>query len=294
MFLASQSDVEKISLFLLYQPEHFRGQWSFPLKWGVRWCNVWKWGALCSVKYPAASVSFNTPFLHCTGLHRFLWTLQQWNFYGRARCDLRGSVHQQWAPALGTMHYLKTLIQSKLQGTPFVTLSDPVSVTQLNRSMYASWRHRSWGRAGRCRQLDTLYCRCVAGNLRVRSQTHPSVCNVSPLWPIHLCISFRNKTLDDRQHAGLSTFLYHMSHSLWPLSDMHSLTLTRRKVRVLLLCDTFALSVWLGWTSENENERKWCVLFDLFWLPSRKTKVSNSWSQIFNLKSQRDLTRPKL
>lgn len=34
------------------------------------------------------------------------------------------------------MHYLKTLIQSRLQGTPFVTLSEAVSVTQLRRRLF--------------------------------------------------------------------------------------------------------------------------------------------------------------
>lgn len=43
---------------------------------------------------------------------------------------------QRWAPAPAAMHYLKTLIQSRLQGTPFVTLSEALSVTRLRRRLF--------------------------------------------------------------------------------------------------------------------------------------------------------------
>lgn len=50
---------------------------------------------------------------------------------------------QRWAPALAAMHYLKTLIQSRLQGTPFVTLSEAVSVTQLRRRLLCKLMEQS-------------------------------------------------------------------------------------------------------------------------------------------------------
>lgn len=49
-------------------------------------------------------------------------------FMARAQCDLRGCVPERWAPVSAAMHYLKTIIQRRLQGTPFVTASGLPSV----------------------------------------------------------------------------------------------------------------------------------------------------------------------
>lgn len=143
-----------LTLFLSLQPEQCRSCLIFP---GFAWSEVStgvkckKRHPLCSVKYPAAGVSsYTTPHALYRIEQRFPWALRQWNFHGRARCDLRGSMPQRWAPAPAAMHYLKTLIQSRLQGTPFVTLSEAVSVTRLRRRLFciffASWWSRAQGR----------------------------------------------------------------------------------------------------------------------------------------------------
>lgn len=49
-------------------------------------------------------------------------------FMAGAQCDLRGCVPERWAPVSAAMHYLKTIIQRRLQGTPFVTASGTLSV----------------------------------------------------------------------------------------------------------------------------------------------------------------------
>lgn len=49
----------------------------------------------------------------------------------------RGCVPERWAPVSAAMHYLKTLIQRRLQGTPFVTPSGAPSVSELRRSRWS-------------------------------------------------------------------------------------------------------------------------------------------------------------
>lgn len=76
---------------------------------------------------------------------------------------------QRWAPALAAMHYLKTLIQSRLQGTPFYTLSEAVSVTRLRRRLFFFFFLRAHGAEPEEGQVDkgdvgvdVLYRRAVS------------------------------------------------------------------------------------------------------------------------------------
>lgn len=70
----------------------------------------------------------------------------------------------RWAPALAAMHYLKTFIQSRLRGTPFVTLSEAVSVTPLRRKLFlqADGEEPEEGQADKGDMGIVLYRRAVS------------------------------------------------------------------------------------------------------------------------------------
>lgn len=75
-------------------------------------------------------------------------------FMAGAQCDLRGCVPERWAPVSAAMHYLKTIIQRRLQGTPFVTAPSVYEQTERRQK-----RSRRWpGRHGREVQTEGL-CR---------------------------------------------------------------------------------------------------------------------------------------
>lgn len=69
-------------------------------------------------------------------------------FMAGAQCDPRGCVPERWASVSPAMHYLKTIIQRRLQGTPFVTVSGVPSVYEQTERRQR--RSRRWpGRHGR-------------------------------------------------------------------------------------------------------------------------------------------------
>lgn len=96
-------------------------------------------------------------------------------FMAGAQCDLRGCVPERWAPVSAAMHYLKTIIQRRLQGTPFVTVSGVPSV--YGQTERRQKRSRRWpGRHGRngFKQRG-----CVRGRVKVKASRVPSADTVN-------------------------------------------------------------------------------------------------------------------
>lgn len=107
------------ALWCRWMQPSVHGRWQFPTHMvkASSWCCMYRNRPLCYVWYPAAgSSSYKRPVTMYRMEQTFPWALQQFNFHGRARCDLRVSIAQWWASAPAAIHYLKLLIHPGFGG----------------------------------------------------------------------------------------------------------------------------------------------------------------------------------